>query len=1118
MQITANGKILPFMSPKSLLIMKLTAWLLLAACLQVHSKGIAQITLTAQKVPLENALQQIRKQSGYNLVYDVNMVKDQSHQVNVHLVNASVESALEEVLRDQPLTFQISGGKSIYIIERSRGNAPAAPQDTIIKGIVTGNDNTPLPGATIKVKNTRIGTSTDIQGGFELKSVPGNAVIQVSYVGYDNYEQPLNGRSFVAVRLKPGSSKLDEVQVMGYGTTTRRFSTGDIATISSKEIESQPVTNPLQALSGRLPGLLITEQSGTPGAGISVQIRGIASLLSGTNPLYIIDGVPFTSEAVYTAGGNNVGYLKPSFGSSPLNNINPADIESIDVLKDADATAIYGSRGSNGVILITTKKGKPGKTRFDVSASTGSTRVGDVHSVQALDLKKYLEIRRTAFANSNATPTTANAPDLKVWDTTHSTDFQQLMIGKAATTNDAAVSFSGGSQQTNLLLSGNYHRETAIIPGDYNYQRGSVHFTAAHSSVDRKFTASMGATLSWDKNNNVARLGYSYDLAMVGLTKAPNFPLYDSTGNLYWVNSSSTNYENPLAYMYKQYSMKNNNIIGNISLGYTPIKGLNLKLNSSYNKLLSNSQNLSYSKSINPYDNTLPGALFMENVLTTWNLEPQAEYSRQISQGILNVLAGSTFQSSSFDQPYYLVASNYTSDALLTSPSAAGNLSVYTFSSQYKYQSVFGRINYKWDNKYILNANYRWDASSKFGKNNRFGSFASIGAAWLFSQEKFMQPLSPVLSFGKLRASYGTSGNDQISNYQYLDTYSTTSYSYNSVGGIIPSRISNPNLKWEVNHKREIGLELGFLHDKILFTGAWFLNKTNNPLVQGPLATLTGFSSSYMNLPATIKQEGMEYSLTAQPVKTKNFSWSAAFNITFADTKLTSFPSLTSTSYVYNYVVGESMSAVHGYKYQGIDATTSLPSFLDANNNGTTAYSSETGLTKNGLGDYVYLGKSNPDYYGGLNNSFRYKAFQLDIFIQFTGKNMKKGAKSLITATGYNPINMPASSYKLFKETNGKIATRTFSYSEGSAYLSGVKYQLSDGVYSNAAYARLKNISLVYNFSSEWLSRVKMTAAQIYVRAQNLFTITNFDGYDPETGAAGIPPLRTITAGLKLSF
>jgi TonB-linked SusC/RagA family outer membrane protein len=1114
MQLPANGKILPFMSPKSLLIMKLTAWLLLITCLQVYSKSNAQITLTMKKATLEEVLQQIRQQSGYNMVYDVSMVRQKSHEVNIKLVNIPVTSALEQVLADQPLTFNLAGGNSIYIVER----ALMAPQDSTVRGIVTGNDLVPLPGATIKIKNTKLGTSTDVQGAFSFKSIPSEAVLEVSFIGYETLLQTYNGQNFLNIHLKPATSKLDEVQVMGYGTTTQRFSTGSISTISSKEIAQQPVTNPLQALSGRLPGILITEQSGTPGAGISVQIRGIGSLLSGTAPLYIIDGAPFTSEAVYTAGGNTNGYLQPSFGSSPLNNINPADIESIDVLKDADATAIYGSRGSNGVVLITTKRGKPGKTNVDITASTGSTRVADIHAVKPLSLQQYLEVRRTAFANSNATPTVNNAPDLKVWDTTKSTDFQKLMIGKAAITHDANISFSGGSQQTNFLLSGTYHRETAVIPGDYNYQRGAIHFTAEHTSPDRKFNATISSTMSWDKNNNVDRLGYSYDLALVGLTKAPDFPLYNNNGGLYWMNSFSLNYDNPLGYTYAPYTMKNNNLIGNISLRYTPIKGLNIKVSSSYNKLLSNSQKLSYSKSINPYQNTLPSAYFMENVLEGWNVEPQADYTRAISRGILNVLAGTTFQSNSFNQPYYLVATNYTSDALLTSPSAAGSLRVYTFSSQYKYQSVFGRMNYKWDDKYILNANYRWDASSKFGINNRYGSFASAGAAWIFSQEAFMQSLSQVISFGKLRASYGTSGNDQISNYQYMDTYSTSYYGYNGVGAIIPSRIANPDLKWEVSKKREVGLELGFLKDRILLTGAWFLNKTNNPLVQGPLSTVTGFPTSFMNLPATLKQQGMEYSINAQPVKRKNFSWSTTFNITFADTKLASFPSIQGTSYAYTNVVGKSMSGLYGYQFMGIDPTSHLPYFLDANKNGTTSFTTETGLMANGLGDYVYFGKSNPDFFGGFSNSFRYKAFQLDVFIQFTGRNLKKNAQSLTNVPGYNPVNMTQSTYRLFKETNGKIATRTFSYSENTPYLSAIKYGLSDAVYSNAAYARLKNVSLVYNFDSKWVSKVKLTAAQIYVRAQNLLTLTHFDGYDPETGAAGIPPLRTITGGFKLTF
>lgn len=1113
--------------PKLWLGMRLMAVLLLVSVLQVSAKSYSQnVTLRMKNASLEKVLNEIKKQSGYFFIYGKGEIA-KAGAVDIDIVNATLEKALAIVFKEQPLSYSISDKFIVISPKKEVASPPVAwaglvPVD--IAGVVKDEKGNLVSGVTVTVKGTRVAVVTNEKGEFLFKGIDDQATLVFNGVNVESSEFKLTGKTNIVIMLTAKVSKLDEVQIIGYGTTTRRTATGSTSTVTAEEIARQPITNPLQALSGRMPGVLVTEASGTPGAGISVQIRGIGSLLSGTNPLYIIDGVPFIAEPIYTAGGNTAPGLRPSFGSSPLTAINPADIESIDVLKDADATAIYGSRGSNGVILITTKKGKPGKTKLDITASSGAMSVIKTNRVKPMSLAQYLEVRKTAFANSGATPTAANAADLLVLDTSLNktpVDFQKVFLGNTAHVNDVNLSVSGGSQQTSFLLSGSYHRETAVIPGDFAYNRGALHFSIEHNSADRKFTVNIGANLVFDKNENVARLGQLSDLAGAVFTLAPNLPLYDSTGkNLYWLNSTNQTFDNPLKFKYQVYTAKNNNLIGKIALKYTPLAGLNLKLNTSYNKMTTNSQSLISSRGINPYTTILPSAFFMQNVVEVWNLEPQADYSRNISRGRLNVLAGATFQDNHFNQPYYIVGTNYTSDALLSNPQSAGTIGLYTSNSQYKYQSVFGRLNYNWLNKYIVNVNYRWDASSKFGINKRYGSFASVGGAWIFTEEPFLKKLQQVLSFGKLRASYGSSGNDQIGNYQYLDTYSTTFYGYNGVSSLVPSGLANPDLEWEVNVKREIGLELGFFKDRILVSGAWFLNKTNNPLVTYPLSNVTGFDSYTANLPATIKQQGMEFTLTSQNIKSKNFEWTTSFNISFADSKLTSFPGIEKTNYWYSREVGQSMSALYNFKYLGLDPATKLPSFLDANKNGSTLYASEaTGLSANGgTGDKVYLGKSNPACYGGINNSFSWKGFQLDMFVQFVGKVAKYGIAATAGVPGYNPANMYSGIYDLFKQTNGKIATRTFSYADGAAYESFIKYALSDAVLSNGAYARLKNVSLSYTLHPSWISKLKLSTAQVYLHAQNLFTVTSFEGLDPETGSGSIPPLRTITAGIKLSL
>ncbi|MBE5321181.1 SusC/RagA family TonB-linked outer membrane protein [Pedobacter sp. MR2016-19] len=1128
---------------KFLLIMKLITLILITAIVQVSASSHAQrITLTAKNLPLIKVFDQIRVQTGYDFLFTSSTLKD-SAPVNVNVKNIELNDALEQIFKTQPLEFKIEN-KSVIVSKKELSLFEKVTKILTlpiqINGIVVG-ENGPLSGVTIINSRTGKGTITNLKGEFVFSDINDNDVLTFNYIGYEKYEFTVKEKatSNIIVTMKLSTSKLDEVQVVAYGQkTSQRISTGAIAKVTAEDIAKQPVTNVLQALSGQVPGLFISQNSGTPGAGISVQIRAAKSLPSvldgdnnpvpatGVAPLYIVDGVPFISEPIYAAGGNNVGYLKPSFGNNPLNIINPSDIESIQILKDADATSIYGSRGGNGVILITTKKGKSGKTQLNVNFSNGISDVANLHKVENMTLSQYLEVRRRAFANSGATPRANNAPDLMVWDTNNSTDFQKLLMGKTAHATDASASFSGGNSQTNFLLSGTYHNETTVIPGDYTYKRGSVHLAVEHSSPDRKFTANITATLSLDQNNNVARSGNTTDLGAVAFSQAPNFPLYNASGTgLYWfdLNTFSLQYENPLKYMYQKYSAKNNNLIGGIMLKYTPVKDLNIKLNTSYNKLVANAQDLAYSQSINPLSGTLPSSKRQQNNVDTWNVEPQIDYTLKISRGSLNLLSGATFQDNKYDQPIYVVGTNYSSDALLGSISGAGSVNVYNFNSEYKYQSFFARANYNWLNKYILNVNYRRDGSSRFGANKRFGNFGSVGSAWIFTEEDIFKNTLPALSYGKLRGSYGSTGNDQIPDYLYLDSYKTTLYGYNGTTGLAPNSLANPDLQWEVNKKLEFALDLGFLKDRILLTGAWFRNKVNNSLVSVPQSTVTGFNSYYGNLPATIQKKGFEFTLTTQNLKSKNFNWTTNFNISFVQSKLLSFPGIENTQYSSSLVVGNSLSTIYAYRYTGLSPVTNLPTIEDANKSGSTdiTMSSETGLAAYGLGDKVAVGKTDPDFYGGMINTFRYKNFQLDLMLQFTGRNTQYGIDYYAGSAppGYNVVNMSSYMYDLFKQTNGKIATRTFGINtDGTAYNTYSKYIQSDAVLSNAAYLRLKNVSFSYTFKDSWVKSLKMSSARFYLQGQNLLTFTKFKGYDPETLASNIPPLRTIVAGVNFSF
>lgn len=453
-------------------IMKVTTVLLTLMMTSVYAASTAQvITFSGNGVSLAKVFSVVEQQTGYVVFYNKGLLAN-AHTVSIAAQQMPLENFISAVLKEEPLQFMIVDNTVVL----SRKALPANSTSTIvapqpITGYIRDTDGKPLPGASVLVKGKGKTVIADVNGRYSIDAEPGD-ILQISYVGFSPREITAGGEHSRVIILQTASMGLDGAIVVGYGINNKRNATGSISAITAKDIAKQPVTNPLLALQGRIPGLQISQQSGVAGSGIAVQIRAANSLMAGTLPFYIVDGVPFTGDALYLAGGNTVGNLKPAFGSSPLNIINPSDIESISILKDADATAIYGSRGANGVVLITTQKGKAGRTRLNATLSKGFSKVPNLHRVKTLSPDQYFEIRNKAFTNANVTPTTINAPDLKLWDTQQENDWQKLFFGKTAQTTDAALSLSGGTQQINFLLSGTYHKEDAVIPGSFNYQRG----------------------------------------------------------------------------------------------------------------------------------------------------------------------------------------------------------------------------------------------------------------------------------------------------------------------------------------------------------------------------------------------------------------------------------------------------------------------------------------------------------------------------------------------------------------------------------------------------------------------------------------------------------------------
>jgi len=1083
-------------------------------CFLNTSRAFGQsISISVKKQPLETVFRIIEKQSGY-LFWCEKELLQKAMPVDLIINNATIEQALNACLKGKDLTYAIKG-KTIVIkakdkaSEKKSGNS----KGLIVTGQVTSENATVVPGVSIRQKGLQRTTVTDKEGKFSIEVTDFNAILQFSYVGYE-LKEVLAGNAKV-VTLTGSTSKLDEVQVIAYGTTTRRLSTSSISTVKAADIENQPVSNPLAALQGRVPGLVIAQTSGVAGSSFKIQIRGQSALdltLSKNDPLFVIDGVPFepgnsVSSQVTSAANNPTSTT--TGGLSPMNSINPQDIESIDVLKDADATSIYGSRGANGVILITTKKGKAGTTKFNLNGNTGYNNIG--RTFPMLNTQEYLKIRKEAFSNDGLVPSSnptdpAFAPDITLWDNNRYTDFQKLLIGNTGYTSNLQGSITGGSEFTQFRIGGNYHRETSLFAAKYTDNIGSGNININHSSKDKRFSIQFAGLYSSDKNK-LPRMDLTRYIGM-----PPNLLLYKPSGELSWEDAgvaynSLNDITNPLSLLNTYYQSLNENISTSLNIGIKITEGLNFRTNMGYNSFASNETSLSPKASINPYTTLLPSSAFASASSRSWIVEPQLEYKWSKNFHAINAIAGTTFQNKSTVNSR-VSGSNYASDLLLSSISAAGTITSSNDESQYRYTAFFGRINYNYHDRYIATISARRDGSSRFGPDKQFANFGSIGVAWLFSSEPFVKDALPFLSFGKLRSSYGTTGNDQIGDYKFLNLWQSTTQGYTGIPGLAPSTLFNPDYNWEINKKFEVAMELGFFNDKLLASVAYYNNQCNNQLIRYVLPNQTGFSNVVKNFPGHVQNSGWELTLNSRNVTSKNFDWTSAFNISIPKNKLISFPGLSSSSYKNKYVEGQSLSIIRAYHYLGIDQNTGLYTFEDVNKNGEIY-----------IGDEQYFGNLDPRFTGGLQNNIRFRQVDLSFFFQFTrqvGPNYLTRLFQRVGLMGNQPTLVLNRWTTPGQETDIQKLT---SLSEGPAAIAQGAFAGSDAAYTDASFIKLKNISLGYRLENKLISHLGLGTVRLYAETQNVWTVTNYKGSDPETKDLFIlPPLRTFVFGAQITL
>jgi TonB-linked SusC/RagA family outer membrane protein len=1087
---------------KILKVMKITTFFMLISILTVSAASYAQkITLNERRASLEQLLDKVRQQSGYNIVYSDELLS-KSHTVTLNLKDASLEDALKAILVDQTLTYEIEN-KTIIIKEREVSLLDKAKfffAQVTVSGKVQDEIGQPLVGVTVKLKGTNQATATDANGVFTITVPDDKIIIVFSFIGYETVElaarEIANGS---IVSLKTSTTKLQEVMVnKGYYTEKQELSTGNVGILTSKEIEQQPVSDPIQALEGRVPGLSISQSSGVPGAGMNIRIRGQNSITQGNDPLYIVDGVPFVTNSALS---NTLSiYTAANVGLSAFNTINPGDIDNIEVLKDADATAIYGSRGANGVILITTKKGKIGSTKVTANIKTGYGQVTRMSNF--LNTQQYLQMRREAFRNDALSPTSSqylSAYDINgTWDTTRYTDWQKLLIGNKSHYTDVNTSLSGGNINTQFYIGASFNSQSTVFPGDFEDKRGSVHFNLNHQSSNKKFKANLSAFYTEDNNQLPASDLTGY------ITLPPDAPsIYNADGKLNWQNSTWTN---PYSYLLQ----KSNNIVDNLNadlnLNYELTAGLNLQGNFGFNNIAVSNLRTIPQSSLDPAKiGLLPSATYGNSAVKSWIIEPQLNYQKDFGRNHVEVLVGATF-SSQVQNTLIQQGTGYTNDAQLENIQAAQTLKVTNAGySQYRYASVLGRLNYNWAERYLFNLTARRDGSTRFGPGKQYANFGSIGAGWIFSKEALIQQNLSFLSFGKLRGSYGITGNDQIGDYQFLNTYTTGSQTYQGIVPLSPARLNNSDYAWEINKKLELSLDLGFFNDKITLSGSYYINKASNQLIQYTEPAITGFVSVIQNFPAIVQNTGIELTLNTTNIKSKDFYWTSSANLTIPKNKLLDFPNITTSSYATSYIVGQPLNIIPVYTFTGLNPQTGLYTFLDYNNDGKVSAPADRQ-------NFVFIGQ---DFYGGIQNTLQYKRWRLDFFIQFVKQpNKTNGFYSSLPGSMNNQFGFVMNRW----QSPGQLTTvQQLSNSNSATSQAYSTYTQSNAIYVDGSYIRMKNVSLSYSFPEKW-NRVMHTGnTKLFIQGQNLLTITKYPGLDPETGGL-LPVLKVLTAGVQIDL
>ncbi|MET0392087.1 MAG: TonB-dependent receptor, partial [Chitinophagaceae bacterium] len=1005
------------------------------------------------------------QQTGYKFIYTESFLRN-AGPVTIQVRNASLSEVLDICLKDRPYTYSILN-KLVVIKDKIEEKTPPPPPARDIEGKVLDEKGNTIVGATITDKKSGRTITSSADGSFSFKGLPENAVLIISYTGYQTQEIPIKGRRELILQMAISVKALNEIVVVAYGTVRKRDLTGSVSQVKPAEITSYPANNVINALQGRAAGVQVQQNNGAPGGSVSVRIRGTNSILGGNEPLYVVDGFPYP--------GN------PTF-------LQPGDIESMEILKDASSIALYGSRGANGVILITTKNGnKTGKTRVDVSS--GYTTQSPMKKIKLMNAGQYARFYNEQAANDNLSPY-FTAQQIDSLSKGASTDWQDLVMHDAPMyTNNVTV--SGGTDKTQFSLSGGLFRQNGIIRNS-NFDRYTLRGNLSHE-ISNIFSVAYNIYLTRGegRNQNSGSSNRGADLISGTLDAPPTLSPYLADGSYRRLNTAypfiSNTIVNPLVPLNKiSDRFKADNVFSNVALTIKPIRDLAIRISGGIENSNSRSD---YYAAIEPSTNSVGSAAVGTTQTTSLLNENIATYSKTAGDHHLSVTAGYTFQN------YVQTTMNGSGTGFLSDISQTGNLSAaatpgIATSSYQKWVllSLIGRLNYNYAEKYFATVSFRRDGSSRYSPNNKWSNFPSAALAWRVYNEKFLKDVK-WLSDLKIRASYGATGSTAIDPYATLTQLSSGNtifgdalYTTYAPGSVLPG-----NLKWETTNQLDGGIDAGFFENRLRLTADVYLKRTKNLLNKVQLPASMGYATTLKNV-GEVQNKGLELGVESDIFKGP-VNWTVGVNLSFNRNKVLTlyqgqdiFGNNLYTGNLNDYAnilrEGKPMGLFYGYKEAGYTATGDIQ-YADVNKDGKIT-----------ADDKTFIGNPNPKFIYGFNSVASYKGFELTVFVTGTQGNDIFNLNKASTLDIGMGLNVPVAEYNdHWTPTHTNAA-----YPKPSRSISG---NMSSRFVENGSYLRFRNIQLAYNFpvnkaASWWRS------AQLYVSGQNLITITKYSWYDPD--------------------